>query len=184
MKKLTILFLLERTKSNKKGTCPLKCRITYLGIRKTFSVGLFINPDFWNSKQQKASVPKDDYINNQLSLIKNEIYQVFLFLKSNKVDFNVSDIYIEYKGETKKNEYGVSELYNMHSERLKKLVGVDIQKVTYDKYLESGIHLKDYIKWRFKQPDILLKDMKSNFLEEYEFYLKTEKKSCKICSWQ
>lgn len=174
--KLTILFYLQKNRTNKKGLCPIRGRMTYYKKRKEFPTGLFIKPVMWSSKLQKASVPKDDYTNNQLSLIKNEIYQVFLLLKSKKVDFNVSDIYNEYKGKTKKSEYGVSELYNMHSERLKKLVGIDIQKVTYDKYLESGIHLKDYIKWRFKQPDILLKDMKSNFLEEYEFYLKTEKK--------
>ena len=82
MKKLTILFLLETTKINKKGLCPLKCRITFLQRRKQFSTGLFINPDHWNSKKQTAIIPDDNFINNQLSLIKQKVNQAFLFTSS------------------------------------------------------------------------------------------------------
>ena len=84
--KLTILFYLQKNRTNKKGLCPIRGRMTYYKKRKEFPTGLFIKPVMWSSKLQKASVPKDDYTNNQLSLIKNEIYQVFLLLKSKKVD--------------------------------------------------------------------------------------------------
>ena len=88
MKKLTTLFLLETTKINKKGLCPLKCRITYSKKRKMFSIGLFINPCHWNSKKQKTFILDDNnYLNNQLSLIKQEINQAFLCLQVNSKNF-------------------------------------------------------------------------------------------------
>jgi hypothetical protein len=52
--KINILFLIERTKLNKQGQCPLRCRITYLGKRKVFATGHFVFPDQWDSKHQKV----------------------------------------------------------------------------------------------------------------------------------
>ena len=48
---LKILFLISTTRKNKKGLAPLICRITHEGKRKQFATGLFINPDYWHSKQ-------------------------------------------------------------------------------------------------------------------------------------
>ena len=74
MNKIKILFLISATRINKKGLVPLICRITYLGKRKPFSTGLFINPKNWSSAKQQA-VPlntENTQINTQLSLIKQE----------------------------------------------------------------------------------------------------------------
>ena len=40
----TLLFLLRKNKINKREECPIECRITYLGKRKPFSTGLYLNP--------------------------------------------------------------------------------------------------------------------------------------------
>ncbi len=53
-----ILFLLDRIKINNQGKCPIRCRITYLQEKKIFSTGLFINPNYWDNKTQKAKPPK------------------------------------------------------------------------------------------------------------------------------
>ena len=55
--KISILFLLNKVKINKKGLCPIRCRITYQKKRKIFSTGLFINPEHWSSRQQITKPP-------------------------------------------------------------------------------------------------------------------------------
>ncbi len=171
------LFILYKYKTNKKGVCPIKCRITLRKKRKEFSTGLFINPSLWKSKQQQAEPPEPDnqYLNTQLSLIRQNLNQAFLFLQVKGAPFTVLDIYNQYKGETPKDEVGVMEAYRLHNDRIKKLVGIDIKEVTYSKYLESGKHLQGFIKHKFKAKDIHLKAVRSSFLEQYEYFLKTEK---------
>lgn len=44
MNTIKILFVLDKSKSNTKDLAPLRCRITYLGKRKPFATGIFINP--------------------------------------------------------------------------------------------------------------------------------------------
>ena len=175
--KLNILFYLnKRTKAKSKSV--VFCRITFNKLRKQFSTGLFINPKNWNSKKQLVEPPEPDaeLINTQLSLIRTRLSQAFLFLQVKGSDFTVDDIYKQYKGETPKKEFGVMEVYNLHSDRIKKLIGIDLQQVTYDKYIESGRHLQSFIRHKFKAKDIQLKTLKSSFIEHYEYFLKTEKK--------
>lgn len=153
--KLNILYAINKSKVNSKGLCGITCRLTYLGKRKQFSTGLSINPSFWNSKQRfvMPDEPDTELINTQLSLIRINLTQAFLFLQVRSSDFTVDDIYKQYKGETPKKEFGVMEVYNLHSARIKRLIGIDIQIVTYQKSLESGVHLQSFIKHKFKAKD-------------------------------
>ena len=81
--KLSILFVLQKVKTNKKGMCPLRCRLTYMKKRKEFSTGIFINPDRWKNGIQKASPPtkQNSILNNKLSLIYQQIDKAFLMLQ-------------------------------------------------------------------------------------------------------
>ena len=49
-----------KAKTNSKGKCPIKCRITFNKTRKEFSTGLFIKPEHWNSKTQFVEPPEPD----------------------------------------------------------------------------------------------------------------------------
>ena len=175
--KTNISYLLYKSKTNKKGLCPIRCRITFNNKRKEFSTGLFVSPNNWNRKRQLVKPPEPDekFINTQLSLIRQKLNQAFLFLQVKGSPFDVMDIYLQYLGETPKDEMGVMEIYRIYCDRIKKLVGIDIKEVTYKKYLESGKHLIDFIKWKYKRNDIQIKPLKEGFLDDYSYFLKTEK---------
>jgi integrase/recombinase XerD len=175
--KLSILFLLQKVRINKQGKCPIRCRITYNEGRHEFATGLLINPNTWYSKLQQTKPPNEEnnFVNSQLSLIKNKINQAFLYLQMKGPDFDVNDLYIIYKGEKPKKENGILEVYTEYNNKIKKLIGKDIELVTYNKYLESYNHLKDFVRFKFNSADLKLKDVKSNFIDDYDYYLKTQK---------
>lgn len=176
MKKISVLFVISNNRLRKDGLAPIKCRLTYNKKRKEFSTGIFINPKIWDSSHQEVKPPNEqnNIINSQLSLIKTKINQVFLYLQVNAIDFSVDDIYRKYKGEPTIREYGVVEVYNEYLIRIEKLIGKEIQLVTYKKYKESLVHLKAFIKSKFKQKDILIIDLKYSFITDFEYFLKTE----------
>jgi site-specific recombinase XerD len=175
--KLSILFLLQKSRINKQGKCPIRCRIRYNEGRHEFATGLLINPNTWYSKLQQTKPPNEEnnFVNTQLSLIKNKINQAFLFLQMKGSHFDVNDLYLIYKGEKPKKENGILEVYTEYNNKIKKLIGKDIELVTYNKYLESYSHLKDFVRFKFNSADLKLKDVKSNFLDDYDYYLKTQK---------
>lgn len=176
--KITILFLIHKIKVNQQGKSPLRCRLTYKGKRKIFSTGLFIKPEHWQNSKQKAHPPNEEntFINSQLSLIKNNINQAFLFLQLQKDSFTVEQIYKQYAGETQDEDKTLLDAFNYHNNRLKKLVGIDISHKSWEKYNETKNHISDFLWFKYKKKDMLLKEVNLNFLSDYEFYLKTEKK--------
>lgn len=98
---MTVLFTLAQYRTNNKNKSTIKCRVTYYKKRKEFLTGQFINPTNWQSKQQLVKLPEPDakLINSQLCMIKTKLNQAFLFLQVRDIDFNVQDIYKQYKGD-------------------------------------------------------------------------------------
>ncbi|UGS23137.1 site-specific integrase [Flavobacterium channae] len=175
---IKILFVISATRINKKGLVPIVCRITYLGIRKPFATGLFIKPENWNNSLQKA-IPDDTehkQINTQLSLIKQEINQAFLFLQVQKEQFDVEDIYLKFKGEDIKPSKTLIEVFNLHNARMEKLVGIEYTKSTFSKFTEAKQHIENFLFHKYKKRNIALEDISLKFLNDFDYYLKTEKK--------
>ena len=178
MNNIKILFVLDKTKSNSKGLTPLRCRITYMGKRKPFTIGLFVNANNWNSKQQLVKPPNEEnnIINTQLSLIKNKINQAFLMLQIQEKDFDVEDIYNNYLGESSKKDKSVLQLFQEHNDKVEKLVGKEYVLPTLWKFKQAKVLLKEFIKSHFNKSDYLFNDLDLKFIQDYEFYLKADKK--------
>ncbi len=174
---IKILFVLDKSKSNSKGLAPLKCRITYMGERKPFATGIFINPQNWDNKQQKAKPPnsENETINTQLSLIKNKINQAFLFLQVNEEEFDVEDVFLQYKGNPPKKNKTILQLFQEHNDRVEKLIGKEYSIATLWKFKQAKELLKDFIKYSFNKGDYHFKDLDLKFIQDYEFFLKAEK---------
>lgn len=174
---IKILFVISATRINKKGLVPLVCRITYLSRRKPFATGLFINPKNWNNALQQA-VPIDvehTQINTKLSLIKQEINQAFLFLQVQRNDFDVDDIYLKYKGEDIKPAKSLMEVFELHNSRMKMLIGKEYTKSTHSKFIEAKQHIEEFLYHTTRKRNIKLDDLSLKFLQDFDFYLKTQK---------
>ncbi len=174
---MKILFFIKSQKINKTGLTPILCRITYEKLRKQFSTGLFINPSYWNKQKQKVldKAENSEYLNKQMSLIKQQLGQAFLMLQIQHKSFNVEDIYKKYNGEETKKELGVIAVYSEHNAYYKKLIGKDIKEVSWQKFENTKTHLQSFIRWKFKQGDVKLNKLKYQFIRDFEYYLRTEK---------
>ncbi len=77
-------------------------------------------------------------------------------------------------------EYNVIEYFEHRLNKLKKLIGIDIKQVTWDKSYYVKNNVKSFILWKFQQKDIPLNKLKLHFLDDLEYYLKVEKKQKQI----
>ena len=176
--RITILLVIGSNRIRKNGTAPIYCRLTYNGKRKQFATGQFINPKQWYSKYQLAKPPNDenDNINTQLSLIKSKINRAFLLLQVKEEEFDVDDIYNQFVGKRTASERTLLDAFDYHINRMQKLVGIEVKQVSVQKYNQSLKHVKTFLQFKFNKRDYLLKDLKLNFLTEFDYYLRTEKK--------
>ena len=173
---VSILFYLQKVRINKKGTCPIRCRITYMRKRKEFATGEFVNPKDWNSKEQKA-MPysiKNQQLNTQLQIIAAKIKKEYLKLQLSEIEFTVEDIFQHYLGRPARQETYLIAYFKEFLEKKKKLIGIDIELATWKKYYYTCEQAKSFVQWKYKKKDIPLQELKPHFLDDFEFYLKTE----------
>ena len=141
--KLTVLFYLNKAKINKKGICPIYCRITYQKKRKQFSSGQFVNPKSWDAKlQQAVSNSKENvYVNSQLLIIKEKIRNAHLLLQLEDGKQDLDQIIHKFLNKPLEEEVLVSEFFNSYLNKLKKIVDKEIKLSTYKKfeYLEAPV---------------------------------------------
>lgn len=180
--KLRILFVIALNRIKKNNQAPIFCRITYNQKRKQFATGISVDPKDWDRKKQivNASDSNSKEINTKLSLIKQKINQAFLLLQVNNESFDVEDIYLQYAGKNVKANKTLLEVFELHNNRMKKLVDVEYSKSTYNKFTEARNHVSNFIRFQYKKGDILLESINQNFLDDFDFYLKSEKKQKQI----
>ena len=172
-----ILFVLNRAKANMKGLSPLICRMTFNNKRKEFSTGFYVSEEEWNAKLQvitsKTAYAKN--INTHLNKMYKELLASYSEVVISNEVFNVNDIYNTYMGTSKKGILYVVEYFDDYLVKIKCLVGKDMEHSTWKKFENALMHLKAFIRWKYDQPDLLLRDINLFFIQEYEFYLKAVK---------
>ncbi|WP_299159437.1 site-specific integrase [uncultured Eudoraea sp.] len=180
--KLSIRYVISIAKTNKRGLCPISCRLTLNGIRKPFATGLFINPKEWNSKQQKAiSISnRGSQINRQLEIITAEISRTYLQLQLAGDEFSVEDIFNNYIGKPTAKDVGTIEYFKEFLDKKKKLIGIDIQLATWKKFNYAYSQVQDFIKWKYCKHDFPLSKLKLQFLHDFEYYLKIERNQSQV----
>ena len=174
--KISILFLLNKVRTNKRGLCPIRCRITYQKKRKIFSIGLFIKPESWDNGLQLAKPPnpENNIINTQVSLISQKINEAFLMLQVLPDTFDIDDIYRKYQGEEPKTEITILGAYDLHNNKTKKLIGKDFNELSWSRYIESRRKVAKFIKSVYKKNDVKLNSLDIKFIKDLEFYYKTD----------
>jgi integrase len=73
------------------------------------------------------------------------------------------------------NEANVSfvELYNEHNQKLKELIGKGFAEGTVTRHDTSLRHVIEFMQYKYKRNDILLKDINVDFIREYEHFLRS-----------
>ncbi|SDH89706.1 Site-specific recombinase XerD [Flavobacterium omnivorum] len=177
-----ILFIEGKNRKNKKNQSPLFCRLTLNGNRKQLSTGINIESEHWDTKNQVILKSHKSAIlyNSQLDKIKSKINSIYMILRLQESPFSVEDIHDKYLGkELKKSEFILS-YYKQYLSKIEKLVGLEIKDNTYNKFVYVGNHLEAFLKWKYKKTDCPLKELSLQFLSDFDYYLKTEKKQEQI----
>ncbi|WP_010518957.1 site-specific integrase [Croceivirga radicis] len=179
LKKKSIRFILSKSRTNKIGLAPIYCRITYLKERKQFATGLFAAPEEWCSTNQKAY---DDILNKKLSLIANELEQVYLKLAIKGDDFTVDDIFQVYVGNEALNnkEFYLLKEFKAYLSELDSLVNITIKRNTVDKFYYVYNLAKEFTYHKYGSNDIKLDSLNMPFIKGFENYLLVEKKQAQV----
>jgi integrase len=176
-KSFGLFYYLKQAKNQKEQRWYVYLRITVDGDRREVSIKRQWTPGRWNSKTGRATEINEEAIelNRYLDSIANKVHQI----KRNLIDEgkpvtaeNIKNI-LTGKGEKK---HFILEAFQEHNRQMKALVGQEFAPATLTRYKTACTHLSSYIKWKYEKVDFEIKDLNYEFISQFVFWLKSERK--------
>ena len=171
MKNLTILFHLKNRK-NSKGEQQIYLRLTVDGKRKESSFNRSISANKWDKHGQCGKGRTEDILslNKLLTSTKQNLYKKQQEMIYNDEDITVETLMNKYLGIGEKVK-NLIEVIKEDNKRTKNLV----KNGTYRKYLALLNHVEEFIIFQYKVSDLNIKKINYQFVDDFDFYLRTEK---------
>ena len=179
-KTFSLLFLLKKNKQKANGTVPIYARITIDGIPKEISCKRCIDPKLWDNKLQRLSGrnPEVKSINNYLKTFEQEIYEAHHMAMKDKKPVTAALVKAKATGADQVKRMLVP-IFQKHNNDIKILVEKEeYAPGTLERYETSLNHTIQYIQWKYKKSDIDILEIDYDFVQQYDFYLRTERDCC------
>lgn len=174
------MFYIRRDKINKKGEAPVFMRLTINGERADASIKRFIEPHAWNSAKGKANEKsrggKD--LNLYLDAISANILRIQRDLELDKKEVSAQIILNRYLGKEQSDRHTLMEVFRAHNEKCRALSGISLAPGTVIRY-ETSLRLTEaFLRTTYKKEDCYLDEITHQFVEDYDFYLRTVRRCC------
>ena len=72
----------------------------------------------------------------------------------------------------------ILQVFQEHNDKVKGLENIDYAPLTVQRYFTAFMHVKDFIKLKYKREDLPLTDITPMFISDFEYYMKTTRKCC------
>lgn len=176
----SLLFYIRRDKLNKRGEAPVFMRLTINGERADASIKRFIEPHAWNSAKGKANEKcrggKD--LNLYLDAISANILQIQRDFELDKKEVSAQIILNRYLGKDQSDRHTLMEVFHAHNQKCRALIGINFAPDTILRYETCLRLIEEFMRNTYKKEDCYLEEVTKQFVEEFEFYLKTVRKCC------
>lgn len=174
----SVLYFIKRTKINKKGECPIVMRITINGVRVEAYLKKYIDPALWDTVKGKA-IGKTDYakqLNLYLDTVRVNLMKIEHQLALEGQQSTAQKVLDRFHGKDAAVRYTLIPLFKEHNKKCRKLIGIDFAPATVERYDTCLKHIREFLKKQYKKEDIYLDEINGQFIEDLEFWYKTERK--------
>lgn len=170
----SVLFIIQKGKTNQEGKAPILARITINKRMVHISTRQSILPDRWLSKECKTiGLSKEEKkINRFLEDFKGLIYTKYIVLLLSGEILTAEKLkqVISSKGEKC---IALLDLFDDFLKEYSKLIGHKTSQRTYDKYVLVRNRLATYLRESYNLSDIPLRDISPKFIMGFDTFLRT-----------
>ncbi|MDV3854919.1 integrase [Elizabethkingia anophelis] len=180
-----LLFYLKKNEPKKNGNVPVMGRITIDGIPKSFSTKLDINPNNWDLKHGRVLGKSAQALSTNLKLDNirvriNKIYDDMLkdegFATAQKVKLSFLGVGVM--------DDAILKVFKDQNEEFERMVSKGKRSQnTYNKYKTVYNHLNEFIKERYHREDLAFRELTSDFIREFDFFLRIDKECTHNTVW-
>lgn len=152
-------------------------RVTINGARTEISLNRQLDLNDWNEHSKRLN-GKSTYAkeyNSYLDAVEFRIYEIYKELVADGVEITRDIIKARFLGIDTDNPRMLLEIVEQHNKQFFELVGKDFSEGTYKRFKVVKKALEEFLEWKFNVKDISIKKLNFEFINDFEFYLKSER---------
>jgi site-specific recombinase XerD len=177
----SLLFYLKKPKKYISGPKPIYMRITLDGLPREISTGKNCDPSRWNSKANRVNGTNEEIktINAYLDALANKLANIHLQCIKESAEITSEMLKQRFLGGHTERHYLIEE-FSEHNKKMESLIGNGFKPNTLKGYKTTKTHLTMFLAKKLNLEDIDITKINLAFIEEFEFYLRSERKNSSI----
>ncbi|WP_321997545.1 site-specific integrase [Draconibacterium orientale] len=181
--RITITFLLKKSKKREDGTYPVYVRFTLNGKRVELSTKLFVDQDSWDLAKERMSGSTNSAktVNNRLDKVASNILDIYNQFEAGNKKFDVVDIKNKLCGIEE--EHGIVEMFGVYMNTIESNIGKGFSATTLKHYKTSKNRLLNFLSDVYGKKEWNLSNIGYKFINDFDVYLKTKYNNSVNTAW-
>lgn len=173
----SLLFYLKKPKNFQGGLVPIYIRITVNGARAELTYGRECSPENWNITAGRVKGTKEETktLNAYLDNLQSQIHEAHYQQTVSGMLVTANELKNRMLGKGEKVRTLLS-IFQDHNKKIAVLAGKEYAPGTIGRYEIALMHTQNYINWKYKIADIDIKKNDHDFVINFDFYLRSERK--------
>jgi site-specific recombinase XerD len=175
-KTISVKFYARKGRSTAAGLAPVCMRI-YIGDHKLeMNTKIYVKPAEWKHEKVKGTNEEAKRINKCIEGFKMKAFDLQRELMNEGKEVTLNNIKAKWFGISLERPRMLMEIFTHHNQQMKELVNKEFSPLTFERYETSFRHTLSFLRWKLKVDDIDIKSLNYEFIADYEFWLKTERR--------
>ncbi|MCZ8022994.1 MAG: site-specific integrase [Cyclobacteriaceae bacterium] len=175
---ISVTFFTRKDRVDANGQSPIYMRIILNEKRLTIATKLIAKLKDWSDRTGKLKPNTEEArkINHMIDAFKMKAFDMQRELMQEGKEVSLDAIKAKWYGTEVEKPRMIIEIFKEHNAQMKALIGKEFAPRTFVRYETSLKHTVDYLQWKYQMNDIDVKKLNYEFISNYEFYLKSERK--------
>jgi site-specific recombinase XerD len=172
----SVFFFIKKTKLLSNGEAPIRLRIKVNGVAVESQIKRSVPPNQWDqaSESSKGRDRKASELNEYIRMLKLKALTIHRDLEMSGKLFTARLIMNAlYNAEEDKRM--LLSVFRKHNDDCRKLIGIDYVKITITRFDNCCKYLGVLIQRKFGKEDMNLNEIDSEFVRDFEMFLKVER---------
>lgn len=170
---ISVRFYARKSRPTIEGLVPIYMRIVIGRERISMITKIHCKPQDWNGERIKGQSEETKKFNQCLDAFKLRAFDLQRELMTEGKPITIENMRCKWDGVSLEKPRMLMEIFAQHNKQMKELVNKEFSPLTMERYDTSYRHTQSFIRWKFQKDDIDIKDLKFEFIADYEFWLKT-----------